>query len=92
MRRAGSAAGEGDGMEASWDRQGGAEDPGHELVSRVAVYGRAAGVSLVLPPAVFCVGRQVRRVGVSQHAVLTLYQQVEYSFINSDCVLFCSPN
>lgn len=92
MRRAGSAAGEWDGMEASWDRQGGAEDPGHELMSWVAVYGRAAWVSLVLPPAVFCAGRELRRVRASQRVVLILYQQVEYSFKNSDCVLSCSPN
>lgn len=92
MRRAGSAAGEWDGMEASWDRQGGAEDPGHELVSWVSVYGRAAGVSLVLPPAVFCAGRELRRVRASQRVVLTLCQQVEYSFIDCDCVLSCSPN
>lgn len=52
VRRAGSAAGEGDGVEASRDGQGWAEDPGHQLVSRVGVYGRAAGVSLVLPPTV----------------------------------------
>lgn len=50
--RAGSATGEWDGVEASRDRQGRAEDAGHQLVSRVGVYGRAAGVSLVLPPTV----------------------------------------
>lgn len=65
VRRAGSAAGERHGVEASWDGQGGAEDPGHQLVSRVGVYGRAAGVSLVLPPTVLCAGRDTRRVRVS---------------------------
>lgn len=61
VRRAGSATGEWDCVEASWDGQGGAEDPGHQLVSWVGVYGRAAGVSLVLPPTVLCAGRDMRR-------------------------------
>lgn len=52
VRRARSAAGERDGVEASWDGQGRAEDPGHQLVSWVGVYGRPAGVPLVLPSAV----------------------------------------
>lgn len=52
MRRAGPAAGEWDRVEASWDGQGGTEDPGHQLVSWVGVYGRAAGVALVLSPTV----------------------------------------
>lgn len=60
VRRAGSAAGEGDGVQASRHGQGGAEDAGHELVSRVGVYGRAAGVALVLPPAVLCAGKDGR--------------------------------
>lgn len=52
VRRAGPAAGEWDRVESSWDGQGGTEDPGHQLVSRVGVYGRAAGVALVLSPTV----------------------------------------
>lgn len=53
VRGAGPAAGgEGDRVETSRDGQGGTEDAGHELVSRVGVYGRAAGVPLVLPPTV----------------------------------------
>lgn len=57
VRRTGSATGERDSVEASRDGQGGAEDPGHQLVSRVSVYRRAAGVSLVFPPTVFCAGK-----------------------------------
>lgn len=67
VRRAGSATGERDGMQASRDGQGGAEDPGHQLVSWVGVYGRAAGVSLIFPPAVLCEGRDMRTVRDSQH-------------------------
>lgn len=55
MGRAGPAAGEGDGVESSRDGQGGAEDPGHQLVSRVGVDGRAAGVPVVVPPTVICI-------------------------------------
>lgn len=64
--RAGPAACDRDGVQASWDGQGGAEDPGHQLVSRVCVYRRAAGVSLIFPPTVFCEGKETRT--VSQHA------------------------
>lgn len=52
--RAGSATRERDCVEAAWNRQGGTENAGHELVSRVRVYGCAAGVSVVVPPAVLC--------------------------------------
>lgn len=89
MGRAGSAAGERDGVEASRDGQGRAEDPGHELVSRVGVYGRAAGVSLVLPPAVFCAGRDMRTVRAGLRVVNTLYYQVYVCVcLNSECVQF----
>ena len=57
MGRAWSTTGERDSMEASWDGQGGAEDPGHQLVSWVSVYGRATGVALVFPPTVLCGGQ-----------------------------------
>lgn len=51
--RAGTSAGEGYGMEASWDGQGWTQNARHELVSRVAVDGCAgAGVTFVLPPTV----------------------------------------
>lgn len=52
VRRAGPAAGEWDRVEASWDGQGGTEHPGHQLVSWVGVYGRAAGVAFVFSPTV----------------------------------------
>lgn len=81
MRRAGSAAGERDGVEASRDGQGGAEDPGHQLVSRVGMYGCAAGVSLVLPPAVLCAGRDVRTDGVSQR----LCSPVRSGYFHKQC-------
>lgn len=87
MGRTGSATGEWNSMEASRDRQGGAEDPGHQLVSRVCMYGRAAGVSLILPSTVLCAGRDMRRFRASQCVVLTLYQQVMYLCINSVLIL-----
>lgn len=52
VRRAGPAAGEWDRVEASGDGQGGTEHPGHQLVSWVGVYGRAAGVAFVFSPTV----------------------------------------
>lgn len=70
-----SAAREGDAVEASWDGQGGAEDPGHQLVSRVGVHGRAAGVPLVLPPAVLCAGRDMRTVRTRQYVLARVYFQ-----------------
>lgn len=51
--RAGTSAGEGDGVKTSGDGQGWTQYTGHELVSRVAVDGCAgAGVTVVLPPTV----------------------------------------
>lgn len=52
--RAGSATCERDGVEAPRDRKGRTENAGHQLMSRVCVYGCAAGVPLVVPPAVLC--------------------------------------
>lgn len=77
MGGAGSATCERDGVEASWDGQGRAEDPGHQLVSWVSMYGCAGGVSLVFPPTVFCGGGDMRTVRDSQY-VNTLHWQVVY--------------
>ena len=54
MGRAGSATCERDGVKTTWDRQGGAEDTGHQLVSWICMYWCAVGVSIIFPSAVFC--------------------------------------
>lgn len=52
--RAGAPTAERHGVEASRHGEGGAQDPGHELVGGVGVYGGAAGVAVVVPSAVLC--------------------------------------
>lgn len=47
--RARTPTGEGDAVESSRDRESGAENTGHQLMGWVAVYGRATGVSIVVP-------------------------------------------
>lgn len=54
MRWATRSRGQGDGMEASRHRQGGAEHTGHQLVGRVGMDGCAVRVAIVISPAVLC--------------------------------------
>lgn len=54
MRRTTRSRGQGDGMEAARDRQGGAEHTGHQLVGWVSMDRCAVGVAVVISPAVLC--------------------------------------
>lgn len=50
VRRTPRSRGQGDGVEATRHRQGGAEHTGHQLVGWVAMDGCAIGVTVVISP------------------------------------------
>lgn len=69
VRRTTGSGGQGDGMEASWHRQGGAEHTGHQLVGWVSMDGCTVGVAVVISPAVLC--------GKSENSLLKCYSYIK---------------